>query len=150
MGGAPMTFDGSALAFEDSRSWMEGIQLPQAPAASSTSARTYDRAVLLKTQEEALRRLFDERVSIWLEETKWQSSMSAITAHPMFAEIRGMKDDALRFALQRMRAGDIHLHWFPLLLDLAGDHDPVPPPRRGFIDDMVAAWLEWGEDEGKL
>ena len=148
-----MTFDSSALALDDSRSWPETweeiVPLPSAPPSNSTSTRTYNRVLLRAALEESLRRLFDERVAIWLDETKWQSSMSSITSHRMFSELKDMKEDALKFTLQRMRSGEVHLHWFPLLLDLAG-HDPVPRSSRGFVPEMTAAWLEWGADAGKI
>jgi hypothetical protein len=91
------------------------------------------------------RTFFEERVRDWLSDTEHESSMSRITGHPRFAEIVAMQEVALRLILERMKAGEVHIHWFPALKRIAG-HDPVPVEARGFVPEMARAWIDWGGD----
>jgi hypothetical protein len=111
--------------------------------------RPYNREFLKNAIEDSERRFFDSRIEIWDSDTKWQSSMSAITGHPMFAEIKDMGESAIRLILLRMKDGDVRLHWFPVLYDLVGP-DPVAPEKRGYPSEMAKAWVKWGGDTGRI
>ncbi|MGN8546115.1 hypothetical protein ACQPTN_15095 [Bradyrhizobium sp. 13971] len=113
------------------------------------TTRPYGKRLLDHTIDDSARAFFDTKVAEWLADTRWQSSMSVITAHPAFAEIKSLGDRAVRFVLERMQRGSVHLQWFPLLYDLAGV-DPVPPHERGFVPQMTAAWLRWGQQTGRI
>jgi hypothetical protein len=92
----------------------------------------------------SLHDIFETRVDEWLEETQWQSSINFITRHRQFGELLEMGPQIIPFVLQRIASGDVHVHWFPLLKDLAAGEDPVPPHRRGYIQQMADEWLAWG------
>jgi hypothetical protein len=91
---------------------------------------------------------YEDRVSDWLDETQYESSLSAITRHPKFSELLAMGDYAVRFTLQKIDRGDVRLHWFPLLKRIANE-DPVPTEDRGDADRMALHWLRWGRERGK-
>jgi hypothetical protein len=109
----------------------------------------YKRSYLERALEDSARTLFDVKASEWLADTSWVSSMSVVTAHPAFDDIKRLGDRAVKFTLQRMAGGDVHLQWFPLLHDLAGI-DPVQPEARGFVPQMTDAWLQWGRQTGRI
>jgi hypothetical protein len=97
-----------------------------------------------QTYKLALKDIFDSRVRDWMEDTQWASSISTITAHRQFAEIVNMGEIVIPFVLQRLAAGELSIHWFPLLKDLADGNDPVPPQHRGRVRQMADDWLAWG------
>jgi hypothetical protein len=92
----------------------------------------------------ALKDIFDSRVRDWMDDTQWVSSISTITAHRQFAEIVNMGEIAIPFVLERLASGELNIHWFPLLKDLAHGTDPVPPEYRGRVRQMANEWLAWG------
>jgi len=98
----------------------------------------------------ALKDIFDSRVRDWVQDTQWTSSISAITAHRQFAEIVDMGEIVIPFVLQRLAAGELNIHWFPLLKDLAHGHDPVPPQYRGRVRQMADEWLAWGRQRNLI
>lgn len=104
--------------------------------------------LLISALEDSRRLYFDQWASEWLADTKWQSSMSVITSHYRFNDIKALGRSSIRFVLQRMKNGDIELHWFPLLHDLTDRQDPVPYDGRGIVPEMADAWIKWGEDRG--
>jgi hypothetical protein len=79
----------------------------------------------------------------WTERTAWQSSITSMTRDPLFAQITEWGTPVAEIILSRMDAGDIRLHWFPVLQDTL-KADPVPPYSRGNVREMADAWLTWG------
>ena len=90
---------------------------------------------------------FNRAADEWISDTAWHSSISTITRHPRFAEIVGQGPMAAKLILERMVAGDFHVHWFPALKDIL-QTDPVPEDKRGRTRDMAAIWIEWGKVNG--
>jgi hypothetical protein len=125
------------------------MPLPRLAAANSSYAIRYDHALMEAAIEAVDRLLFQEWADAWLEDTKWHSSISAMTRHPAFAQIVGLDRTAAKLILERMAGGDVRLHWFPALRDIAGT-DPVPAYERGLVPDMTQRWLEWGKAEGLI
>jgi hypothetical protein len=119
-------------------------------AKSQDSGSPYEPVYIKKLMEDQQRSFFDARIDRWLSNTRWQSSMFAITADPMFEEIKRMGDTAVKFILERIRSGDVKLHWFPVLYDLSGGHDPVPIEEHGVVPKMAIAWIKWGEDTRRI
>jgi hypothetical protein len=117
--------------------------------ANTSSVSGYARPLVDTIVEDVTRAFFEERVREWLADTAWESSVSTITAHPRFAEVVGMQESALKFILEKMEAGDVHIHWFPALKRIA-QHDPVLPEHRGFVPEMTRAWIDWGRDTGRI
>lgn len=110
----------------------------QALGGNSGSSQAYDVGTLAKSLEDAERQRFNQLVNDWIVETRVQSSTGVIIARPEFNELRAMGKPAVKFALERMRQGEIRLHWFLLLKAVSG-LDPVPPSSRGVIAEMADA-----------
>jgi hypothetical protein len=93
----------------------------------------------------SLRDIFKTRMDEWLADTQWQSSIGSITRHHQFGELVRMGPPIIPLVLERIASGDVRVHWFPLLKDLAQGADPVPPYHRGHIQQMAREWLAWGQ-----
>ena len=120
-----------------------------AALATSGSTESYDAPTVASALEDVSRTFFEERVRDWLSDTEHESSLSRIIGHPRFEEIVAMREPALRFILQRMLAGEVHIHWFPALKRIAR-YDPVPVEERGYVPQMARAWIDWGRNHGKI
>jgi hypothetical protein len=114
-----------------------------------SSVEGYDPLMLAKSSEDSWRTRIDQKVSAWIADTQWYSSISSITRHPEFASLVEMRTKAIRFALERLDAGEVRVHWFPLLKRASGE-DPVPPEKRGIVPEMATEWLRWGRKRGYL
>jgi hypothetical protein len=99
--------------------------------------------VIARSLEDSQREFFSQRVEAWVAETQWYSSLSSITRHPGFAAIVSMGPPVLRFVLDRMSRGEVRVHWFPVLKDVAKE-DPVRPDHRGRLTEMASDWITWG------
>src|SRR5690348_13941393 len=117
---------------------------PLASLRNRGARQKYISSYALEIYEKALKQIFDARVREWMEDTRWHSSIGSITHHPQFQELVSMGQPIMPLVLQRLVSGDLHVHWFPLLKDLAKGADPVPAESRGHIADMAAQWVAWG------
>lgn len=113
------------------------------------SVREYNMSFLRKSQEDARRMAFEQRSNNWIAETAVFSSISSITRHEEFNALLEMGDSAVKFSLERLLAGELHVHWFPLLKRLSGE-DPVRPEDRGVVNRMAEEWIRWGQSKGHL
>lgn len=113
------------------------------------SHESYDPRVLSMAFADMRQAVLRQKVDDWIADTQWFSSISSITRHPEFEEIRKMGPLAMKFVLERMVEGDVRVHWFPLLKDISGE-DPVPASKRGAIRQMAQAWIKWGRARGHL
>ena len=91
-------------------------------------------------------RLFTELADAWRTGRNPVSSKAIEMAmHPAYQRIIGMGPVAIPFILRELeREPD---HWFWALRAISGE-DPIPPESRGKIDQMTAAWLRWGRQNG--
>ncbi len=92
---------------------------------------------------------YNTYVNAWLSDTLYHSSISEIVRHSAFEKLVGMGEYTLIFTLEKLIAGDVRIHWFPLLKKLA-KFDPVPAADRGYIDRMTQHWVSWGKRSGKI
>jgi hypothetical protein len=93
--------------------------------------------------------IIEPLIKSWLDDTKWESSISFITNHDSFERLKQIGYPAGGYILKEMETGSIFLHWFPLLQDIF-EIDPVEPGHRGFLPDMASDWVRWGRQTGKL
>jgi hypothetical protein len=107
------------------------------------SKHPYNRELLRHLYSTSTKQILMSRVDDWIDQTSWHSSITSMTRHPLFAAIVDMGREATQYVLQRMAAGDIRLHFFPILQDTTHT-DPVPPHSRGNLQEMAAAWTNWG------
>ena len=103
---------------------------PPAPAPDTTP----DRATF--------ERLADE----WEQATWFASNIEPYLTHPAYQQIIAMGPAAVPWLLARLD-GLGAPHWFVAVYELT-DARPVPPESRGRIREMVAAWQEWGRQQG--
>ena len=93
--------------------------------------------------EEWLQVRFDEYASRWKKETKFQSSMAQMAKHPAYKKILEFGPEVVPLILANMQHRTSY--WFPALQYLTGEN-PVPREKRGFVDEMRKAWLQWGRE----
>jgi hypothetical protein len=118
-------------------------QFSPVAAKNHASGISFHPGLIALSLDEMSRIFFDARASRWISDTAWHSSISAVTRHPDFAAIVDMGSPAAKFILERMVAGEVHVHWFPALKDITGE-DPVPAHERGRVSQMARYWVQWG------
>jgi hypothetical protein len=90
---------------------------------------------------------FNRLARQWREERGPSSSARRMAAHPAYREIVAMGRAAVPFLLAELqRQPD---HWFIALHEITGA-DPVLKEGRGRPNEMVAAWVKWGKENGFL
>lgn len=98
----------------------------------------------VRTPEEA-REQFHRLARQWKEDRGPSSSARRMAEHPAYRAIVAMGEVAIPLLLAELeRQPD---HWFIALHELTGA-DPVPKEARGRLNDMVAAWVRWGKENG--
>jgi len=114
---------------------------------NQTANTEYDPRLMDATVRIMMSNFFAAYADEWLNDTSWHSSISSITRHRRFRDIVNMGTAAAIFILARMNQGDIHIHWFPALKDIANE-DPVPADERGSVPLMTKRWIDWGKRKG--
>ena len=92
------------------------------------------------------RATFERLADEWEQATIFVSNIGPYLKHPAYQQIIAMGPAAVPWLLGRLD-GLAAPHWFVALHQLT-DARPVPPESRGFIDEMTAAWQEWGRQQG--
>jgi hypothetical protein len=88
---------------------------------------------------------FADLVGRWKRERGPHSSSARLAEHPAYQQIIGMGPEVVPLLLRELeREPD---HWFRALHVLTGA-DPVPAESRGQVDEMAAAWVRWGREQG--
>ncbi len=83
----------------------------------------------------------------WKKETSHVSNIGKKALHPAYQEIIGMGKAVVPLLLAELsREPD---DWFWALHAITGAK-PVPAANRGNLNEMAAAWLKWGSDQGYL
>ncbi|MCY4449837.1 MAG: N-6 DNA methylase [Chloroflexi bacterium] len=90
---------------------------------------------------------FDRLVSEWEHDRPKGVDLHEMVMHPAYQRIVGMGVQAVPWLLERLERQPGH--WFVALGTITGA-DPVPTESQGKIDEMAAAWLEWGRRLGYL
>jgi hypothetical protein len=81
----------------------------------------------------------------WRQETGMLSVVSKMVIHPAYQRIIGMGQPVMPLIFRELeREPD---HWFWALQSITGEN-PVSVDRQGNINQMAAAWLEWGKEHG--
>ena len=90
---------------------------------------------------------FADLAATWREEAGFSSSLTDLVLSPSYQRIIGLgKDVVPSILIELMRKPD---HWFWALTAITGV-DPVPPNAAGNLQEMTAAWVRWGEEQGLL
>jgi hypothetical protein len=90
---------------------------------------------------------FDSLADQWLQDTMFDSSVTAFISHPAYLRIIGMGEKAIPLLLNALtnKPG----HWFSALASITGEN-PIPPGDAGNFDSMKQAWLDWGSDNNYM
>jgi hypothetical protein len=81
----------------------------------------------------------------WERATGMLSRVQKMVMHPAYQRIIGMGQPVVPLILRELeREPD---HWFWALEAITGAN-PVLPEQRGRLDEMAAAWLAWGRENG--
>jgi hypothetical protein len=107
----------------------------------------YNRRLVRRLYRNSVEIVFAAFVADWISETSIFSSISSMKRHPLFARLVDLGPDAAKLVFERMKKGDIRLHWFPLLQEITKE-DPVPVHSRGRLHEMADAWITRGRELG--
>ncbi|NEQ98313.1 MAG: hypothetical protein F6K30_16610, partial [Cyanothece sp. SIO2G6] len=95
--------------------------------------------------EREVRSRFKMLEQTWREDTEAVSSISRIIAHPCYLKIIAMGYKAVPLILESLKNNPNH--WFPALSAIT-DANPALPGSS--FDEAVAAWLNWGREQGYI
>ena len=98
----------------------------------------------IETPEDLAKR-FAELTAKWKEETRFSSKAGQMAQHTAYREIVAMGARAVPLILADLEKNGGH--WFIALAEITGAN-PVPKESRGYIEQMTAAWIAWGRDQG--
>ncbi len=106
---------------------------------------------------EDLAKRFAALRSKWKEDTRYESRMGKMAAHPAFREIVAMGEKAVPLLLADLEKNRGFA--FLALQEITGDDPPIPEGFRGNkeicdgwtgydIEGTQAAWIAWGKSKG--
>lgn len=88
---------------------------------------------------------FNEHARKWEADTRFMSSIVAMSIHPSYQRIIGMGKPAIPFILHELQ--ERPNHWFWALNAIAGE-DPASSEKD--FDTAIQAWIEWGKKRGYI
>jgi hypothetical protein len=88
---------------------------------------------------------FHALVATWKRERGPHSSSARLAEHPAYLQIIDLGPEVVPLLLRELDQRPDH--WFRALHALTGA-DPVDPECRGKPQEMAAAWLRWGREQG--
>jgi hypothetical protein len=88
---------------------------------------------------------FSGLVEWWRRDTRFQSSLTEIIAHPAYLEVIGMGKPVVPLLLREIERGG--RLWATALRAITGVQ-PVPRESAGNAKRTVEAWLNWGHAQG--
>ena len=90
---------------------------------------------------------FDKLAGEWIKDTAHHSNPAIIVRHPSYREIIAMGEESLPFIFREIRRKRNRPHWFQALYAITGA-SPAPEAIWGKVDEVAAAWLNWGREQG--
>jgi hypothetical protein len=100
-----------------------------------------------KRDGDGLAERFADLVRQWRQDRPRGVDLGAMVTHPAYQRIVGLGPAAIPLILRELRREGGH--WFWALHAITGEN-PVPTGSEGRVDQMTAAWLEWGRQEGYI
>lgn len=92
-----------------------------------------------------LKQRFTKLAAEWKKNRRPAASIVKMADHPAYKEIVSLGKPAVPLLLAELeREPD---HWFLALHSLTGA-SPVPEESRGRLNEMAAAWIRWGKENG--
>ena len=87
----------------------------------------------------------DEQLVELDRQTKWESMPPVMRATDIYQEILDQGQEAIPDLIMALRDKRAPIPVMMLLTDITGQ-SPVKPAQRGYVDQMIEAWLDWAED----
>jgi hypothetical protein len=109
----------------------------------------YRESPALTYREAAVAEEFHTLAEQWREETRFESSLAAITEHPAYRAIVALGDEVVPLLLRQLRRRGDPEFWFTALREITGA-DPVRADQWGNVRAMSEDWLRWGRDNHLL
>ncbi len=88
---------------------------------------------------------FSALAHAWTSQRGPVSSISRLSMHPAYQQIIGMGEAVVPLILRESEQRPDH--WFWALNAITGAN-PVPKASEGVLNEMAAAWLNWGTAHG--
>jgi hypothetical protein len=95
------------------------------------------------TKEQRFRKLAET----WKRDTLYLSSAAKKAVHPAYQGIIGLGEPAVPWILEELKKDP--RDWFWALTAITGEN-PVPEASAGKVEEMAAAWLRWGREQGYI
>jgi hypothetical protein len=88
---------------------------------------------------------FIDLVTQWRNETRGVSSTNQLAMHPSYQKIIGMGEVVVPLLLKELESKTGRWFW---ALESITRENPIPFESRGKTQEMIRAWLQWGEQKG--
>ncbi len=134
------------------QSGMELFRVTQYPIVDGFYEFVYDRwadETLVPPRKALVETSFRELAGRWLTETAIHSNPAIFSRHPAYPQIIALGNEAIPLILKEISEKRNRPHWFQALHDIIGE-TPAPEDSWGKVDEVAAAWLEWGREQGYL
>ena len=98
-----------------------------------------------RVETSALEERFLVLVEQWQRETGMLSQVQKMVIHPAYQRIIGMGQPVVPLILRELERETDPWFW---ALEVITGANPVTGDARGRLDQMAAAWLKWGRENG--
>ena len=107
----------------------------------------WEKESIVPPRNSELEESFNALARQWLADTAIHSNPAIIARHPAYSKIVEMKEAAIPLILNEISQKRNRPHWFQALNDITG-MTPAPEEIWGKVEQVAAAWLEWGQEQG--
>ena len=104
-----------------------------------------DIETISRQQPSAVREKFQRLAAEWKSIKTHSSCVEDLVLNDAYLRIVGMGPAALPLILADLEKEPAH--WFPALYAIT-ETDPVPERAQGNMQEMTAAWIDWGKEHG--
>lgn len=125
--------------------WKSGVSSDS--AGIRTRLIDAHRHLATPVSRQTVEELFEELAATWKDDTLFESSATALTAHPAYLRIVGLGHHVIPILLRSLATKPDH--WFAALTALTGAN-PVSESDRGDVARMAEAWVRWGKERRLL
>ncbi len=109
------------------------------------SGREFPDSTPLIAEDRNPKQQFTRLAEEWKSSRGHSSKLADLAMHPAYQQIIGMGERAVPLLLEEMEAHPDHWDW--ALRAITG-FDPVPKESWGKLNEISAAWIDWGKERG--
>lgn len=124
---------------------LEGAKDAAEAMADAAMARSLDIRQARSQTDDPVREAFRVLADDWKSSRSRGVDVHEMTAHPAYRSVIAMGEPAVYWILKRLETKSDH--WFVALNAITGE-SPVPVESSGKMEEMAAAWLRWGRENG--